>query len=422
MNILVVSKTEWDDRNAFGNTISNFFSNWKDCNFFHIFTRTPSPSNNVCNEYYRVSFFNIIKNILTPWRIGQKFSLDTCKNSSGSVSERKIISYGKKGRKLWMHIVYDLIYSSCIWKNSRYKRTIQSFIPDIVFFVLTSDAFIYQNIIYLKTHTNAKFVCMIQDDVYGVYSSVNGYYGKVLKNRLRKCLTLCDKVYGASQMLCDEYEKQFSVSIMPLYKGCELLEPRTSINNPIIITYAGNLGYERYKTLASLVQAIQNINCYKTNILLKIYTGSEITEEISALLNIPGSSEICGRAPYDVIKRIQHESDIVLHVESFSAKQIELVKYSLSTKIIDCLQSGAAMMVIGPAGISPIEYPRQIPGTIVVDHIDALEDVLNGIISNKIDLINRAKQIHRYAMTHHNIEIVRENIRNDFADLFCGDC
>ena len=316
-----------------------------------------------------------------------------------------------------MHKIYDLIYSSCIWKNYRYKNTIQSFNPDIVFCVLTSDAFIYQNIKYLKKYTKARIVGMLQDDVFGVYSSIGGYYGKVSRTRLRKCLTLCDKVYGSSQMLCDEYEKQFSISITPLYKGCELLEPRTTINNPIIITYAGNLGYERYKTLASLVQAIQNINCYKTNVLLKIYTGSEITEEISALLNIPGSSEICGRAPYDVIKRIQHESDIVLHVESFSAEQIDVVKYSFSTKIIDCLQSGSAMMVIGPAGISPVEYPRQIPGTIVVNNVDALVDVLNEIISNKTDLINRAKQIHEYAMKNHNIEIVRENIKNDFAAL-----
>lgn len=417
MNILIVSKTEWDDRNAFGNTISNFFSNWMDSVFLHIFTRTPSPDNDVCNEYYRVSFFNVIRNILTPWRIGQKFSLDACKNNSGSKSERKLISFGKKGNKLWMHKIYDLIYSSCIWKNYRYKNTIQSFNPDIVFCVLTSDAFIYQNIKYLKKYTKARIVGMLQDDVFGVYSSIGGYYGKVSRTRLRKCLTLCDKVYGSSQMLCDEYEKQFSISITPLYKGCELLEPRTTINNPIIITYAGNLGYERYKTLASLVQAIQNINCYKTNVLLKIYTGSEITEEISALLNIPGSSEICGRAPYDVIKRIQHESDIVLHVESFSAEQIDVVKYSFSTKIIDCLQSGSAMMVIGPAGISPVEYPRQIPGTIVVNNVDVLVDVLNEIISNKTDLINRAKQIHEYAMKNHNIEIVRENIKNDFAAL-----
>ena len=97
MNILIVSKTEWDDRNAFGNTISNFFSNWMDSVFLHIFTRTPSPDNDVCNEYYRVSFFNVIRNILTPWRIGQKFSLDACKNNSGSKSERKLISFGKKG-------------------------------------------------------------------------------------------------------------------------------------------------------------------------------------------------------------------------------------------------------------------------------------------------------------------------------------
>ncbi len=45
-----------------------------------------------------------------------------------------------------------------------------------------------------------------------------------------------------------------------------------------------------------------------------------------------------GPRSYDEIKHIMHEADVVLHVESFDEKSIETVKYSFSTKIIDCLQ------------------------------------------------------------------------------------
>lgn len=66
-----------------------------------------------------------------------------------------------------------------------------------------------------------------------------------------------------------------------------------------------------------------------------------------------------GPRSYDEIKHIMHEADVVLHVESFDEKSIETVKYSFSTKIIDCLQSGSQILGVGPSGIASIEYLKK---------------------------------------------------------------
>lgn len=80
---------------------------------------------------------------------------------------------------------------------------------------------------------------------------------------------------------------------------------------------------------------------------LEIYSTATITEELDKKLNIKDSSRLMGSRPYDEITEILREADIVLHVESFEQKSIDKVRYSLSTKVADCLQSGAFVLGIG---------------------------------------------------------------------------
>ena len=110
-------------------------------------------------------------------------------------------------------------------------------------------------------------------------------------------------------------------------------------------------------------------------------------------------------------------SDIVLHVESFMPDQIKLVRYSFSTKITDCLQSGSVMMAIGPSGVSSIEYPKLIPGAIVVDDLKNLKNEISRIISDPNSLIERARASHMFAEANFEISRVRNRLQNDFIQL-----
>lgn len=69
MNILVVTKAAWDDRIASGNTLSNFFENWKNVKFYCIYARGAMPQNRVCKEYYSISPISIIRNVFIPKKL-----------------------------------------------------------------------------------------------------------------------------------------------------------------------------------------------------------------------------------------------------------------------------------------------------------------------------------------------------------------
>lgn len=423
MKIIVVSKVEWDDQNSSGNTFSNFFEGWKECDFMHVYAREPRPINNSCKKYFKIPVFSILKNFFFPWKIGEFFCLEgendsrLSKKNKHDGAEKKLIALSKRKNVWWMYLLDDFLYSTGIWKNRKYKRAIKDFNPDIVFYEVRSEACIYQNIRYLKENTKAKVVGFIMDDVYGTYEKKHNLYGQILKSRFKHFTKITDKMYGISHKMCEVYGKRFCIPMSVLHKGCDITEVRSVVNTPIIINYAGNLGYGRYKSLAILAQAIKKINSENRKLELQIYTGTTITQDISDLLNVEGASKIYGRASYEDIKHIQRNSDIVLHVESFSPEQIEIVRFSFSTKITDCLQSGAVMMVIGPKGISPTEEPKKIPGSIVISDLNEIESTLRLLVNNKEDLLCRAAATNSYARRHFDLKVVRDNLKNDFVTL-----
>jgi glycosyltransferase involved in cell wall biosynthesis len=204
-----------------------------------------------------------------------------------------------------------------------------------------------------------------------------------------------------------------------LYKGCffEKHEKKVSISSPIKIVYAGNLFYGRWEILKLLADEIERINTDSVKMFLEIYTTATITHEIDKALNRGPSSCIMGALPYEDIKKVLQKADIVLHVESFEPKQIKSTRLSFSTKIIDCMQSGSCMMAIGPSSVASIQYLSEIEGSIVVDDLNKLREVLKSIINNPNIIIENAEKLNQYARVNHNLEVNRDRLKNDFREI-----
>lgn len=420
MNILVLTNCSWDDTNSVGNTLSNWFFGWENARFSTMYSREEMPNNNCCDSYFRVSPTNIIKNLLTPKKIGIQFGKKQIYAVSKSQKESELINStrGKRIRNVFIFLS-ELLYSSKIWMNKKLKQFIQTQNPDLCFAFAISDPFRFFLCKYVKENLSIPLVLLIADDVYGVYTRDRGVVSRRNKKRFEVMIKMADKVYGASEMMCEKYSRLFDIEVKPLYKGCVLSTPKTFNNTPIRLAYAGNLFYGRSQTLGAIAKELDHINKKNKQITaqLEIYTGTPITEEFASMLNVEGSSKIMGQKPYTEIVEILKTADIVLHVESFDKEQIEVVKYSFSTKIIDCLQSGSVLMVVGPKGIASVEYPRTIPGAIVIDDVSDLQVVLSSVLSSPEQLICRAQETYTFAAETFPIEKVRKKLQSEFDTL-----
>lgn len=416
MNILVIANASWDDKNSLGNTLSNWFTGWNDCVFSCLTYRSDLPHNNCCSEYFVIPPINVLHGLFTPNRIGMRYdSLNIPSYSDKMEASVK----GIAGIKRYLiRLLVDLIYIIPIWRNKKYKQFLEDINPDIVFLFAIPEAFVYHNIKHIKKHTRAKFIMSVEDDVYGMVFSKMDPLSIIEKRRLKRMFNMADKLYGASQIMCDNYSQIFKKAFTPIYKGCEFGSLKSSINNPIDVVYAGNLLYGRLETLIKIVNAIRAINEERVNIRLTVFSGTKLREDQAQQINDGVNAVFEGVKPYEYIKGVLASSDVTLHVESFEKKMQSLVRYSFSTKIIDCLQSGNTLLVVGPPNIASVEYPRTIPGAIVVDRLEDVYPVLKESVRHPESLLERARKINRFSKQFHSIEGVRNTLRSDFQSLF----
>ena len=416
MRILVLSNIELDDTNAAGNTFANWLTGWEDTEVSSMYSRASIPHNEFCDSFYSVSPISVVKNLFTPWKIGVFTKKEDVIHKTSSEIETKLMKKAKIGGFSYLHVLNDIVINTRLWQNKRYKDYLYLFNPDIVFYFAKSEAFLYQNLKYLRRHSKAKFVMFFADDMYSLYQG-RGLKNWIFRQRFPKIARMADKNYGASVLMCNTYSKQFGISLTPLYKGCNISNSKTTLNTPVRIVYAGNLYYGREKTLAAIARALQGINSEKQLATLEIYTNTIITDEIDAMLNIDRSSKIMGGRPFSEIQKILREADVVLHVESFDPQNIKIVRLSYSTKISDCLQSGSMMLVVGPDGIASVEEAKLIDGVMVINDEQNIENSLRYLLCNSDSIIDAASRTNVLAKNKFPIENVRKRLHDDFVKL-----
>ena len=397
----------------------------EDIHFASLYTRNAYPQNSVCRKYYSITFTSIIRNIFRPERIGYQFEYQPRtsnalsnieqKKTASRRAERKIIAFIQRNNLKVVYKIQEYAFKSKLWSNSRFRAFILDYSPDIVFSFIESPIevnLLIKEIIRLKPE--CKFVGFVADDVYGSAPA------EKYKRNIREQIDTASIVYGASSELCNNYTILFNKKISPLYKGCKFKDMKRYLDHEsIVIVYAGNLYYGRVSSLIALANTIEKYNSsHLRKIELHIYSNNELSRTEKAILSRKGVTQLYGIRPYVEILRIMQEADIVLHVESFDDEQQRIVRYSFSTKIIDCLQSESVFLCIGPKGIASIEYAKKIPGAIVVDDINNLEAALERI--GNTELKELAQLTNCFAKENHTISQTTERLENELRSLVEG--
>ena len=424
MNILVFSGGTWDDTKENGNTFSNFFNGkvWENDNFFNIYLRKSIPNNPVCKNYFQLPASDMIKYYFKPNKIGKKIILENNYRDNLVTeiksNEQKYINIIHTYSLSFIYNLMNHIYRKQKWLNDALKNYIKTANPDIFFAFATNVSILKPTIEYIKKNTTAKIVLFISDDFYESYSKKIITERNKLKKEFSDIISMADKIYGITDELCNKYSKLFNKNIEILHKGCSFdYNIKNKTNNPIKFVYAGNLLYGRAKILSKIAKAIEKSNTINSKkAMLEIYTGTAVTDKLKQQLNITNSSIIMGKREYNAIKKIENEADYVLHVESFDKKQIETVKFSFSTKIIDCMQCGSCFVAIGPKQIASIKYVKKVPGVHVITNINMIEDEIIALINSQ-DTYQNAKKIREFAKQNLEITKNQQKLRDTLLNI-----
>lgn len=414
MKVLVISRNAWDDTNAIGNTLSNFFKGIDDLEFANIYFRSSNPNNNLCKRYYRVTETEVIKNWFSPQKIGKAFEWRKSEKkqaeSNTSQKEKMLIRYIHKYNLKAAYVLSDYIWYSEKWNNNNLRKFIEEYAPDAIVTFAKSAPQYYLTIKYLKENYNIPLFSWIADDEYTGLMKKGAL--REIEN-LRYILKQSQIVRGCSEEICQYYNSVFDIKAVPLYKGCDLSIPvKEHVNHPIKITYAGNLLYGRLEIICKIADTLERYVSSGQKVIFEIYSNTLLAEEEKSYFEQKKCTRYMGKHDYEIIMQRLASTDVVLHVESFDYDQILKTKYSFSTKIIDCLQCGSILLAVGPKELASISYVNKIPGTCVIDSIDHLDVNLFCFLDDVESFGMRAKKIRKYAQVYHDMSIMKKDVEN----------
>ncbi len=422
MRVLVVSRNALDDTNSIGNTISNFFKGVDNVEFASIYFRSSKPNNNICKRYYRVTEGEILKKWFSPHRIGKSFLWSASGANVSNVAEKKEKALIRFVHKHDIKLIYkasDFLWYSKKWHNGKIDAFIKDFSPDVVVTFVKSAPQYYLTIKYLREKFGIPLFTWIADDE---YTSLQKKHSKKNIRNLKYILDESAVVKGCSEEICDYYNSVFGCSATPLYKGCDLSQPlKNYVNSTIKIVYAGNLLYGRLEIIKKIADALGNLDKDKNSAVFEIYSNTLLTDDEQKYFEDKKNTKYLGRQDYETISKRLSEADIVLHAESFEEEQILKTKYSFSTKIIDCLQSGSVLLAIGPSGLASIDYVKKIPGAFVIDELNGLEEKLEKILSASETFVERADKIRKFASLHHDITKNSKEMKDMLQKIMKGE-
>jgi len=149
---------------------------------------------------------------------------------------------------------------------------------------------------------------------------------------------------------------------------------------------------------------------------LYIYTATPISKEIKRELAAK-SIVLNGPISYKKVLKVQSETDVLIHVESFDKKYAYLVRQSFSTKIVDYFQASKCIFAVGKPYVASIDYLIQKDAAIVAINEIEIFEKLNAI-SKDVSLIEKyALKSWNCGVENHDIKKIQSNLVKDIQAL-----
>ena len=428
MKVLIVSAEVWRENTNGGNVLSNIFEG-SGYEFAQIYCNPGEPKNKMCKNYYQMTDSMMIRSIFGNEKPGKvirynEYPYDvSCKDQIAEQENKKFYNFFRKHRFEIFYVIRSIIWKLAKWKNEKLENFIKDFNPDIIFAPCYASHELFEIDRFVKKIADVPVISYIWDDNYGLRQfRVDPIYWLnrfVLRKNVRKTFKIYDLIYTMTDEQKKEYEKALNCNMKILKKSgdFEKVPAKQCVNKPIRLIYAGGIYCGRWKTLAKIAESIKEINKDSVKMVLDIFTGNELTEKQKKLLDDGVNSRGHSAIPQEELKEEYRKSDIALHVESFDLKYKLLTRLSFSTKIIDCMASGCAVMAVCWKEHSGYIYLKNNDIAICADDCRDISSVLKRCVDNQNIILEYAQKVKEFGIKNHSYDTIRKEFLGDFESF-----
>lgn len=426
MRILIIADEVWNDDIHGNNVLTNWFLDFP-AEFAEIYCSPGEPLNKCCRKYFQITDSMMAKSIIGGAKAGKELNYkdypqnDTLKK--GEQENKKFYTFMKKIKGNFLRLVREEIWLLGKYDIKKLKKFIRNFDPDVIFCPRMASAKLLRLEAILQRISHKPMIAFTGDDEFSLahicFSPFFWIRRFMIRSRMKKLIPSYSLYYTHSIQQAEEYRKVFKIPVKNLYK-CGIFDENrihTKVNQVIKITYIGRIYVNRWKTLAMMGRVIKELNRDSHKIVLEVYTKDDMTKHQRELLNDGENIILNGSCTPDEIQGIYDHSDIALHVESFDTRNMLTTRYSFSTKIIDCLASGCAVMAVCNPNQAGFDYLRKNDAALTASNEVELKKVLKSMIDDHRLIREYAKKAYCCGKQLHNKEKTQKMLYDDFTNV-----
>ncbi len=410
--VLIVGTVPYNQKST-SRAFDAYFHYWAKENLRQVFSNTKKPCKGHCSSLFQITDQRMLKRWfnkkIETGIIYNYDDLDVEWKSNDIELDSKVAkmgySIGSKHTPL-THLIRGIIWRKKFWCTKKLDKWLDSFKPDVVFLAFSDDYFINNIALYVAEKYGIPIVSCIGDDYYfNKHFSLNIFY-QIYKESYKQLIRKVFKHNGSaiyiSDKIRDKYNQEFSLDGETVYLTSNVIRKNFSVinkENPVI-TYFGNIRMGRNESLCAIANVLKKIN---EKYVLEVYS-NELNSKYYKIFKKYSNINFCGSVPYEQVKKRMSESDITVIVEGFKNKDIELSRYSLSTKAADALSSGSAILVYGSKECGVIEYMAKTNAALVSDNKEELFNKLKVLLDSPSLQKKYYEQAKEVCETNHNLK------------------
>ena len=367
----------------------SYFHYWDAECLAQVFSNTKKPTKGHCSKFYQITDQQMIKCRLGKLKeTGVTYTADELDDEYNDSPDEVKSSFFKKlyrfgaRKSAFTHYMRKHVWKKKLWCNQKFNAWLEEFGPECVFLSFSDDFFIPEIALYVAEKFNIPIVSSIGDDYFfNTHFSVSPFY-HLYKHQYRKLIKKVLSHKGSAiyigNKIRDKYNSYFGLDGETVYltSNLERHEFREINTQEPLISYCGNIRCGRYLKLLEIATALGEID---PNYKLTVYSGEKDNKFIEPMQSHP-NVVYGGAIPYSEVERVTDKSDICVVVEGTRKKDINLTRYSVSTKVADALSSGANIFGYGSMECGVIEYLTETRGAQMCYEKDNLKDSLSELI------------------------------------------
>lgn len=417
MKILFISMSPIHKGVSIGNTFLNVLEGLPDAEFSSVYTKGGAPDARVQNAF-QISEKMLVKKLLrktdTVGRRVEERGVQT------DAHPDKLVTFARKKRYTVFFWGQALLWALPYWKSDALHAFLDECKPDILFTVLSDSVPLNRLICHIQAYVQKPLILYAWDNNYtlkmGLVSPLCRLNRHINRIYMRATVKKVAQMYVISDVQKRDYEKAFGISCKVLTKSADFSgDPpvKAAYNTPLQIVFTGNIGTNRWKSLAMIAKALKTVNRDGVRAQLRIYTGTPLTDQMQAALEIPGTSFLMGSAPASEIPKIQADADMLVHVEALDLKNRLAVRQSFSTKLVDYFRAARPILAVGPRDVASIEHLIRNDCALTASSAEEVRQALLSVLGGPDKLNDLSKKAYACGRAHHDKTVMQQMLQAD---------